>query len=266
VLRFVAMPDWFTPALIVFGFLGTILGPLFVLLLPDLGRHRALTAMLANAAMKGGGRLEERSDGQVPVPRFTAAAAGRELTLMPDIPNEDDFSGSLVFDVRGPVDLPRLEVHPIEPRARAELAGLTAVPIPDVLLAKAYVALCERPEAWPARAMPAFEKIANLGERAPIALSVNRERIQLRRLGPPKDDGELEALLVRVAELVSALLDGTGPASSEPPAMACHTCAVALAAPEVVCRRCRTPYHRACFDRTRGCTLYPCTCATAVDG
>ena len=69
--------------------------------------------------------------------------------------------------------------------------------------------------------------------------------------------------MVRVAELIDALVDA-GTAQTATAAIVCHHCGEALARVEVRCRRCGTAYHLACFTGARGCTLYPCSCATSV--
>ena len=251
-----------TSALIFCGFLGALLGPLFILLLPDLGRHRTLSAMFARLAQKGLGRLEERSDGQVPVPVFTLAQHGRGLVVTPDLPHDDEHPGALLFGVPGPFAM-RLEVHPRQPAPRAELDGLAEVAFTDALTARAYTLRIAGD--WPRlapRVEPALERLAQLGDKPAFALSVTPERLQLRRLAPPAREDELEALIVRAGELIDAVVAGAG--AEVAGAAACHQCGQALGDSECRCRRCKTSYHRACFDRTGGCTQYPCTCTTAV--
>lgn len=261
-------PDWLTRALILFGFLSVVLGPLLILLLPDLGRHRFLHGMFTRLALKGAGRLDDVNDGPMPVPRLTAQGGGRTLTVMPDVPNEDDLPGSILFEVPGPLPLPRLEVHPRDPAARAELAGLAPVSLCDTLMDRDYAGLVSDPTAWERmapRLAPALERLGHTGERPAFALSASPRRLQIRRLSPPKDDPEMEALLVRAAELVEALIDtGAAPAASSPAPEACHHCGEPLARVELRCRRCHTAYHSACFRGAGGCTLYPCTCATPI--
>lgn len=264
------LPDWLTRALILFGFLSVLLGPLLILLLPDLGRHRALHAMLTRLALKGAGRLDDVVDGPMPVPRLTMQGGGRSLTVMPDLTNEDEHPGSMLFEMRGPLALARLEVHPREPAARAELAGLEPVPLGDTLMEREYVARAADAAAWASvlpRLQPALERVGHVGEKPAFALTASPERIQVRRLSPPKDDQEMEALMLRVAELIEALAGGPAPAlqpASDPAGACCHHCGAGLARVELRCRRCATPYHAACFRGAGGCTLYPCTCSTPI--
>lgn len=260
------LPDWVISALIFFGFLSVVLGPVAILLLPDLGRYRGLHGMLQKLALKGVGRLDDVVDGPMPVPRLTAQGGGHALTVMPDVANEDDYPGSVLFAVRGSLPLPRLEVHPREPAARTELVGLSAVPTGDTLMDQEYVAMTSDPAAWDKlkpKVGPALERLSHTGEKPAFALSADGRRISIRRLNPPKDDAEMEALMVRVAELVDALVDVKAVEAVEAPE-GCHYCGQALAAIELRCRRCATAYHAACFRGPGGCSMYPCTCVTPV--
>jgi hypothetical protein len=257
--------DLLFSAALLFGFLAVLLGPLFILLLPDLGKHRALHGMLASLALKGAGKLDDVIDGPLPVPRLTASAGGRDLTVAPDVAQEDHQPGSLLFEVKGPLALPRVEVRPKDEPGRSP-RGLAPVPLGDKLMERAYDALSDDAAWWTGaapRLAPALERLAHLGEKPAFALSVHRERIQVRRFTPPKEDAEMEALLIRVGELVDALLaSASGAASADP---VCLTCGGALAAAELRCRRCRTPYHRACWSEAGGCTQHPCTATTPVE-
>lgn len=261
--------DLLFSAVLFCGFLAVTLGPVVILLLPDLGRHRSLHAMLSALALKGAGTLDDMVDGPMPVPRLTASAGGRDLTVMPDVAQEDERPHSILFEVRGPHALPRLEVRPREPADARAPAGLAAVPLQDKLLERHYEALADGAAWWTgaaARLVPALERLAHLGEKPAFALSVTRERVQVRRFTPPKDDEEMEALLIRVAELVDGLIGSPLPDPAAATGPLCHACGAVAAPVEALCRRCRTAYHRACWQAAGGCTLYPCTCATPVDG
>ena len=118
-----------------------------------------------------------------------------------------------------------------------------------------------------AEARDLLEAGRKIGSGGRLRLNIDRLRMRLRKeeaLSKPQDLVALarvgQGLLERVREAVEsreAVQYFDAPASStEKPA--CPVCGAAVADERVLCRRCRTPHHRECWEYARGCSMFAC--------
>lgn len=112
-----------------------------------------------------------------------------------------------------------------------------------------------------------LESGRKIGSGGRLRLNIDRLRLRLRKeesLSKPQDLVSLArvglGLLERIREAVESreavqFFDAP-PSPSEKPA--CPVCGAAVAEGRVLCRRCRTPHHRECWEYARGCSMFAC--------
>ena len=111
-----------------------------------------------------------------------------------------------------------------------------------------------------------IEEGRSIGRGGRIRLNVDRLRLRLRKEEPLSTSRDLAALarvgaglLERVRECAegrAAVQFFDAPPSNEKPA--CPVCGSAVADAKVLCKRCRTPHHRECWEYAHGCSMFAC--------
>jgi hypothetical protein len=106
-----------------------------------------------------------------------------------------------------------------------------------------------------------------IGRGGRIRLNVDRHRLRFRKeepLSAPRDLVSLVrvglGLLEQVREAVESrhavqFFDSLPPSAEK---SACPVCGAGVAEGKVLCKRCRTPHHRECWEYARGCSMFAC--------
>ena len=112
-----------------------------------------------------------------------------------------------------------------------------------------------------------FEKGRRIGRGGRLRLNIDRLRLRIRKEEPLSTPQELVSLvrvglglLEQVKEAVESrqavqFFDAMPPPSEK---AACPVCGAGVAGQKVLCKRCRTPHHRECWEYARGCSMFAC--------
>ena len=114
----------------------------------------------------------------------------------------------------------------------------------------------------------AVNRLASLGGREPVMLSLNPSRLLIRKTGILFDAGDLQGFLETGCRLYDRVIrewereSGIEFLEDAPPENAvpvCQVCGAGLKEEGTVyCRRCRTPHHDECWLYNSGCSTFGC--------
>lgn len=125
---------------------------------------------------------------------------------------------------------------------------------------------------------PLREDLARFADTAghPLRIYLTRDYMLVRKFGVCRDFGLLSAmahtafhlhdrllLVVNQAgqaevDIVEADTGGEAVSAGVGPDVKCGVCSEPVTEDRVLCRRCRAPHHRECWDYNRGCAVYAC--------
>jgi hypothetical protein len=112
-----------------------------------------------------------------------------------------------------------------------------------------------------------FEAGRTIGRGGRLRLNIDRMRLRVRKEEPLATSQDLVSLvrvglglLEQVREAVESrqavqFFDALPPSAEK---SACPVCGAVVMAGKVLCKRCRTPHHRECWEYARGCSMFAC--------
>jgi hypothetical protein len=237
-------------------------------------RFRAYRALAARFQ----GKYENRGISDPPTVSFTYNGSQVRVGLAPQLPGHARDPRTRVV-ARFPGGLPfRLELAPTSrPSPTQAPKGTRPVRVGDKEFDRSYVVQSNDPEMAAEFLCPAVRwSIANLNRLAPpsgFLLSVNPERLLVqvdRDLGLNAEalgyavnealfvhNGLRRAVAARLDQGVSIIEVGATKDETVGPPI-CRVCGEPIVSPEVVCKTCRTPHHRDCWEFVGNCSIYGC--------
>jgi len=261
--------DWVVPTILLFGFFALCLGPVLVLMTPSFTRFQGLKQFMDELDGEPGIRLFDASDGPIYYPLMLVELADQQwIQVFPDLPHQEEFSGSLLLELREPRSNVRLELFPTRESIEVRFKNLCEVQATLPVLAEHYTIFAETAEKWAVLEHYVQELVSVVrvfGGETGVSISFSGERFQLRLLREVTESAELQCLVECTRSLFGAVStrfplepsdERTGPL--------CRTCGVAISTPFIACGLCHAPHHEDCWAFSRACTLYPCTCAIAI--
>jgi hypothetical protein len=237
-------------------------------------RHRAYRQL----AQRYRGKYESRGISDPPTVSFSYNGSNVRVGMAPQVPGQPPNPRTRVV-ARFPKGLPfRLELAPVSRPSPAQAPrGTRVVRVGDQEFDRGYVVQANDAEMACEFLAPAIRwSIGNLQRLGPpggMLVSINPERLLVqvdRNFGTNPDslaqvvretlvihDGLQQGVAARLSQGVAIV--AVGPAEVEDAGLPiCKVCGEAIAVPEVMCARCRTPHHRDCWEFVGACSIYGC--------